>query len=445
MADSQNHRVQIMLDGVMIDAPLIRFTPQFHQDLIRRAKARFGSAICLCQDRTLPLVIREKSGKVFLAAWPEQASQHALDCPFHSEQRPGDNLYAPGAIERKGDITQVELSHALIHPSRHADQKPATLGPASPPPPQPRDQNAPLKESLHTWGLLHYLWEESGLSRWHPGWHRDWGFVRDQLRMVAKNTLVEGRTLIESIYIPPVWTPIKKRDIKEHWRMFCDPLLRNHRRCATVNSALVIGTVRVLEPSEFGHAIQLHHHAARFYMDQRVSDNAAKFSRRGWAAAKDLEAASEEKPYIVAAMRIEATSSGALTVVEVALMRVSPRYIPVDSSYEDRLVHVLIEQERQFIKPLHYDRHHLTLPDFVLKDVKHSDQAGDGYKTAVALYVYGPSITVQLKPKMEAADRKYAHEAGLGYWQWDVASQKEVPALPTPVARAPHVMAKAAA
>jgi hypothetical protein len=103
-----------------------------------------------------------------------------------------------------------------------------------------------------------------------------------------------------------------------------------------VASAFVIGIVRGLDPSEFGHVLRLHHHSERFFLDHTVSDMLARYSRRGWAAAKRLELPHEEneKPYVIAAMRIEASHTGRMTVVEAALMRVSPRFIPVNSSYE---------------------------------------------------------------------------------------------------------------
>lgn len=426
MATIQQHRVQVLLDGVSVDAPSLRHRPQFHQELIQRAKERYGNALCTCQGRPLNLVIRERAGRLFLAAWPDQASKHALDCPFYSDHK---DLYGPGAIVRNGDVTSVQLTHALVQPSRHSTRSTAQI--RTPGSGNPVERKKP-KESMHMWGLLHFLWEEGGLNRWHPGWHRDWGLVRYMLRRVAQSTMIESRPLLESLYVPPVWNPAQKAVIKDNWRMFCEPLEKNHRRSDMVASAFVIGTVRNLIPTEFGHAIELHHHAHRFYLDKFMSDNAAQYSRRGWAAAKQLEMAgsADTKPYVVAAMRVEASSTGVMTVVEIALMRVSPRYIPVDSSYEDRLVQRLLEQDRQFIKPLHYDKHHMAFPDFILKDAQEKDMHGVSRQRSVAMYVYGAAISAQQKPKMEAADRKYAEQAGLGYWQWDVAQNKEVPALP---------------
>ena len=418
------------MDGLAVDAPAVRYDPQSFQGNLRGAKERYGSALCNCKTSPLQLVIRERMGKLFLAAWPDQAAIHALDCPFYSEHRESAGRYAPEAIERDGDVTRVALSHPLMHQNRNQEwSEPKERAPATTP---GADRGQGPKTTMHLWGLVHYLWEEAGLNRWYPGWHRDWGLVRYLLRRVAQNTMVGDKPLLDSLYIPPVWNSKKQYDIQQHWNQFHAILFKNNRRCEMVASGFVIGTVRSLEQSEFGNVIQLHHHSARFYMDQRISDNVAHYSRRGWAAAKHLEVASDsrDRPYVVAAMRVESSSTGRMAIVEVALMRVSPRYIPVSSSYEDRLARHLIELDRQFVKPLHYDNHNIALPDFVLKDVLEVDGTGGEHANSVAIYVYGPAITPQQKPRIEAADRKYAKEAGLGYWQWDVAQNRELPDLP---------------
>lgn len=423
------HRVQVLVAGMPFPAPAIRHDPTPYQRELREAKARFGSVLCNCQVPPLKLVVRERESKLFLAAWPDQASKHSLDCPFFSEQRAGAEEYAPGAIERVDDVTHLALAHQLRQ-ARHVvpDQRPRD---GLPPISVQASQAGTRKTKLHLWGLLHHLWEEAGLNRWYPGWHRDWGFTRYALRRAAQATIVERAPLLSSLYIPPVWNPKKRDEIQQHWNQYIAPLLSQHRRMPIVASGFVLGTLRSLEPSEFGHVIKLHHHSERFYIDAATADLLARFSRRGWAAAKRLEAphAEGEKPYVVAAMRVEASHTGRMTVVEAALMRVSPRFIPVNSSYEDKLARLLVEGERRFVRPLHYDNHSLQLPDFVLKDAAARDDAGRP-TTEVALYVYGASIPPAQLPRIVSADRAWSLQRGIAYWQWNAAEQPEPPALP---------------
>ena len=423
------HRVQVLVAGKPISAPAIRHEPQTYQAELKAAKAIYGSVLCACIEEPLKLVIRERTGKLFLAAWPDQAAKHALDCPFYSDPRTGATDYAQGAIQRDGEVTRVVLYHAIRQERTH---QPAPVRPVSEP--ERAKTIAPdiRKEKLHLWGLLHYLWEEAALNRWYPGWHRDWGFTRYLLRRAAQTTVINGDALLQHLYIPPVWSQKKRDEIKGHWAQFVAPLITNHRRMPVVESGFVIGTVRTLEPSEFGYVLRLHHHSERFFMDKNLADNLARYSRRGWAAAKRLEVVDDdaEKPYVVAAMRVEASHSGRMTVVEAALMRVSPRFIPVNSSYEDKLARQLVDQARKFVRPLHYDNHTLALPDFVLTDAINTLDAQDRPTSDVALYVYGPSIPAQQKSRIEANDRAWAAEHGLAYWQWDAAVQASPPALP---------------
>ncbi len=56
-------------------------------------------------------------------------------------------------------------------------------------------------------------------------------------------------------------------------------------------------------------------------------------------------------------------------VIDVALMTVSPRFIPLDSGYESAVEEKLWQEKRAFIKSLRYDGEEDVFPDFVLKDV----------------------------------------------------------------------------
>lgn len=428
-------RVQVLVAGQAIEAAAIRHQPErFHSEL-QQARRRFGHALCSCQSEPLKLVIRERQDKLFLAAWPNQANVHALDCPFYTEERSGANEYAPGAISQVGNSTNL----ALAHPLRQTDRFKSGGEGGKDKTALRKDRAAP-KERLHLWGLLHYLWEQAGLNRWYPGWHRDWGFVRHVVRRVAQSTTVEGHPLLPNLYMPPVWVPAKQDQINARWDEFVRPLRLQHRRSPTVAAGIVIGMTRALEPSDFGYLLKLHHHAERFYMDHSLADMLARHSRRGWAAMKHLNTAvgADDKPYVVAAMRVEATHTGRMTIVEAAMMRVSPRFIPVNSSYEDKLARVLVGQDRQFVRPLHYDSHLLELPDFILKDGAPTPPSADARPQPHALYVYGEAITPVQKNRLEARDRRAAQDAGLAYWHWDAGTDKDPPALPPPCQRMPR-------
>lgn len=405
--------------GKAVDATAIRHAPQEFQDELRLARKKFGNALCCCQDRPLPLVIRERSEKLFLAAWPEQGALHALGCPFFSEPKLEETAQVAGAVQHEGDVTKVHLHHPIRQPNRAiAAAQPKERGVAV---------SKPAKFSrLHLWGLLHYLWDEAGLNRWYPGWHRDWGFVRHSIRRVAQSTIVDGAPLIHSLYVPPVWVPAKKQEVLEQWNKFVAPLLRHHRRANEVASGFVIGSIRLLTPLGDGsYKLALHHHGVPFMVDEWMSKSLSQFSRRGWSALKQLDSPvdGDPRPYVIAALRVEATSTGKMHVVEAVLMRVTPRYIPVNSSFEDKVARVLVEQDRQFVRPLHYDNHHAHLPDFILRD------AGR-VRRLVAMHVYGPALGyIKLHQQIDT-DKARAEQQGMDFWSWSAALQPQPPPLP---------------
>ena len=417
----RQHRsqVEVLVAGKAVDAKAIRHAPQEFQDELRLARNRYGNALCRCQDRPLPLVIRERGQKLFLAAWPEQGAQHALGCPFFSEPKLEETAQIAGAVQHEGDVTKVYLHH----PIRQINRAIAALQPKE----KGVDVSKPGKFSrLHLWGLLHYLWDEAGLNRWHPGWHRDWGFVRYSLRRVAQSTIVDGAPLIHSLYVPPVWVRAKKQEVREQWNKFVAPLLRNHRRAKEVTSGFVIGSIRLLTPLGDGsYELALHHHGVPFMVDEWMGKSLSQFSRRGWSALKQLDSPvdGDTRPYVIAALRVESTSTGRMHVVEAVLMRVTPRYIPVNSSFEDKVARLLVEQDRQFVRPLHYDNHHAQLPDFILRD------AGL-VRRPVAMYVYGPALGhIKLHQQIDA-DKASAEQQGMDFWSWSAALQPQPPPLP---------------
>lgn len=417
------HRVQItvLVAGKALDATVIRHAPQEFQNELLLARKKFGNALCCCQPRPLPLVIRERGKKLFLAAWPEQSAQHALGCPFYSEPRLEGSAQAAGAVQYEGDVTKIHLHHPIRQPNRTIFAAQAV-----------GDAKASKFSRLHLWGLLHYIWDEAGLNRWHPGWHRDWGFVRHAIRRAAQSTIVDGAPLLQSLYVPPVWVQAKKQEVVEQWNKFVAPLMHSHRRSAEVASGFVIGSVRLMVPHVAGYKLALHHHAIPFMVDERMSKILSQYSRRGWAALKQLDSPvnGDHRPYVIAALRVESTSTGVMHVVEAVLMRVTPRYIPVNSSFEDKVARLLVEQDRQFVRPLHYDNHHAQQPDFILKD-------SQPYRRPVAMHVYGPALGyIKLHQQIDA-DRALAEQAGMDFWSWSEALQPQPPPFP-PAFSTPH-------
>ena len=57
-------------------------------------------------------------------------------------------------------------------------------------------------------GLLHYLWDQAELTKWHPGFagKRTWGTVRRQLLSASEDKFARGDSLRSRLYIPETFS-----------------------------------------------------------------------------------------------------------------------------------------------------------------------------------------------------------------------------------------------
>ncbi|WP_313385360.1 DUF1173 family protein [Pantoea sp.] len=98
-------------------------------------------------------------------------------------------------------------------------------------------------------------------------------------------------------------------------------------------------------------------------------------------------------------------------VIDAALMTVSARFIPLDSSWEGVIEEKLWQEKRHFIKPLRYDGEADVFPDFLLKDVPGRE--------IVPLEVFGMNTPDYLARKAVKLAH-YREEYGEGnWWCWD--------------------------
>ena len=109
-------------------------------------------------------------------------------------------------------------------------------------------------------------------------------------------------------------------------------------------------------------------------------------------------------------------------VIDVALMVVSPRYIPLDSGYEAIIEAKLWAEKRAFIKPLRYDGEEDVFPDFLLTDVSGRD--------FVPLEVFGMN-TPDYEARKAIKQAHYAKEYGdKRWWSWDATMNNAELSIP---------------
>lgn len=111
------------------------------------------------------------------------------------------------------------------------------------------------------------------------------------------------------------------------------------------------------------------------------------------------------------------------TVIDVALMMVSPRFIPLDSGYGGAVEEKLWQEKSAFVKPLRYDGEEDVFPNFVLKDVPGVD--------ALPMEVFGMN-TPEYLLRMQEKNSYYEAEYGVGHWwSWNAVEKSDMPAFPS--------------
>ncbi len=150
------------------------------------------------------------------------------------------------------------------------------------------------------------------------------------------------------------------------------------------------------------------------------------FSRElgDWRRGMKVVVIAETEPPETSFRQIDGRSrpSSCSTLLDVALMTVSPRFIPLDSGYEGAVEEKLWQEKRAFTKPLRYDGEEDVFPDFVLKDVPGID--------ALPMEVFGMNSPEYLLRKQEKTTH-YEAEYGPGrWWCWNAAEKSDMPAFP---------------
>lgn len=164
---------------------------------------------CLHGGKPLGLVVVRRSfktsnathGRYHLARLPEEGARHRQSCFFHfpGHDCSGAAGYVQGVIEeRKDGTTLLRLDRSL-----NIAQK-AELARGPPPPIGTRTRaGTAIRRAMMPPGLLHLLWERSGLSQWDPGFvgKREMWRVAYRLREAAQDILCGRIPLHEQLTI----------------------------------------------------------------------------------------------------------------------------------------------------------------------------------------------------------------------------------------------------
>ncbi|MFE3455969.1 DUF1173 family protein [Nocardiopsis aegyptia] len=338
---------RVRLADRTIELHSLRSQPDLYTRWFQRARAETRHGLCLCSTPALRLVIRQRKGRYHLAVWPGEGPDHQAQCPFHAPARPehsGRTSYTDQAISHTTTGTCIRLEHALA--TRGASTETATPGKRS------GTREGRSRRRVGLLGMLHYLWESTGLTYWQPGPARSWAHCHRRVKISTATTVLNRLPLQEVLHTVAPFTREQADHNEAAFAAWREPL--QGRR------GLLLGEIKHISPTQYGVKIALRHLRHPLFARQQLIDR----SRRSYRSAFTEYPGARQ----VALALVEQTSRGNLVVQDLAVMLTNHSYLPADSTHEVVMADHLISARRPFYKPVRYDHTAAVLPDFVLTD-----------------------------------------------------------------------------
>lgn len=310
--------------------------------ILSRAYALREKVLCLCRrDEKLPLYISLRHGSHVLSRWPGTGARHAPGCDHYEAP---DCLTGLGQVKGSAIVENEETGETDLRFAFPLARGPARAAPSALTNDKPTVKSNGQRLTMR--GLLHYLWDRSELTHWHPRMEgkRNWYVVRRALLSAALTCRARGQNLGQSLFIPEVLRVDHKDEI----------LARRRSELAPVHASrdaimVVIGEVKSIEEARFGEKIVLRHLPDwSFSMDK---DMARRFHKR-FAVEQQLWNADGGNGHLVMAASFCMSPAGYPEMIEVSVMPVTQEWMPFESLDEFALITKAVRERRRFVKGL---------------------------------------------------------------------------------------------
>ncbi|MEO6279413.1 DUF1173 domain-containing protein [Roseateles sp.] len=303
---------------------------------------------CLCQAEGVEMYVARlagSSGGYIVKRMPDTGSHHAPACPSYEPPAEFSGLGEVLGSAITEDLATGETTLKLDFP---LTKMPGRL--QVPPLGGQSDSASSSGNKLSLRGLLHYLWDQAELTRWHPGFagKRTWATVRRHLLLAAANKFTGSGALRTRLYVPEPFS-VEARDAINarrlaHWRQAVAAPGKPQQLM------LLIGEVKEIVPARYGFkAVVKHVPDQGFMVDERLY---RQLGRRFepelalWGAAKGIH---------MVMIATFCVATGVPAVVDVSLMPVTQQWLPVEDPFEKQLFDRLVGERRSFVKGLRYD------------------------------------------------------------------------------------------
>ncbi len=374
-------------------------------EAIADAHAAHRRPRCMCLADGVEMYVARLGEGYIVKRMPDTGRHHAPDCPSYEPPAESSGLGQvlgsaisedpiTGETTLKLDFSMSKISGRTALPTAGGDS----------------DSVASSGTKLSLRGLLHYLWDQAELTRWHPAFagRRTWGTVRKHLLQAAENKIARGDSLRTRLYIPEVFSVDQRDAINARRAAQWSPTVAAPGK--PQHLMLMIAEVKEIVPARYGFKAVLKHVPDQaFALDEQLYRRLGRRFEQAlalWGAADDI--------HMVVIATFSVAAAGIPTIVELSLMPVTRHWLPVEDGYEKQLIERLVADGRSFVKGLRYN----LGAEGALASVTLTDCEG----TAPQLFI--------LHTVINASERQLQVRAPLApAWFWLPASET-MPAVP---------------
>lgn len=315
-------------------------------DAVAEAHAAHQRPRCMCLVEGIEMYVARLSEGYIVKRMPDTGSHHAPECPSYEPPAEFSGLGQVLGSAITEDPATGETTLKLDFPLTKMPGR-SRIPPAA----GDSDSVASVGTRLSLRGLLHYLWDQAELTRWHPGFagKRTWGTVRRHLLLAAEDKVARGGSLRTRLYIPEVFSVEQRDAINARrvslWSQAVAPAGKQQ------HLMLTIAEIKEIVPARYGFtAVVKHVPDQAFALDEHIYRRLARrFDRELalWGAADDT--------HMVMIGTFSVTAAGIPTIVELSLMPATRHWLPVEDGFEKQLVDRLVVDGRSFVKGLRYN------------------------------------------------------------------------------------------
>ncbi|MFH8136402.1 DUF1173 family protein [Pantoea osteomyelitidis] len=420
--DKKRYPVKITRDGT-----IKTYSPDFQtlesftkswQSVLKRHHGTNALVQCMCPgkaERKFYIGLRQTSDLYYLSRFKNSGIEHYDECRWYSSASiSGQQHYQEGVVtEDDNGFLRIRLAVSL----NAGEPVECTPPPGVNENPQ---EGGRSKAQMKLAGLLSLLWTEAGLNMWYPKMEkkRFTSSVHTWLQQAACGIKV-GRTTLNKVLLAGA---LNDSDQAKQNEQKLSEAAANNKRLVVTTSLAKWSAERECDPGRVP--------VKDFFGLPKLSVDASLWAGTLKSHPTELAAWQRDERIIVIALT-DVPEGDEADVLRLALMHVSKRWIPLDSSLEGLVEDKLVREKRKFIKPMRFDAEKDDVfADFHLLDTLVHHQPLEVFGMDTAEYNTRKAV------KMQHYDSKYG--VG-GWWYWDAIAEPDesnIPAFPPAKIRA---------